>query len=203
MVIRRDLLELVDEPRHSNILNSEILPAYLSKRRWFGAKDQVLQAARLISATPIPFAQGVVLGELEVALTNHTESYQLPLAVAWDDTQPPALAQQLALGRLRQGRRVGFLTDGFAVDAMARGIVRGLCERSHTTGRTGTIEFIGTDQLDRLEMTGDMPIRWLSAEQSNSSLIVGDLVIIKLIRHIFSRYPSGGRDDTFSDPGRL
>ncbi len=30
-----------------------------------------------------------------------------------------------------------------------------------------------------------MPIRWLSAEQSNSSLIVGDLAMIKLIRHIF------------------
>ncbi|MEF0941752.1 maltose alpha-D-glucosyltransferase [Rhizobium sp. BR 362] len=185
MVIRRNLLELVDEPRHSNILNSEILPAYLSKRRWFGAKDQILQAARLISATPIPFAEGVVLGELEAVLPNHTESYQLPLAVAWDDTQPPVLAQQLALGRLRQGRRVGFLTDGFAVDAMARGIVRGLCERSHTTGRTGTIEFIGTDQLDHLDIAPDMPIHWLSAEQSNSSLIIGDLVIIKLIRHIF------------------
>ncbi|WFU04439.1 maltose alpha-D-glucosyltransferase (plasmid) [Rhizobium sp. CB3171] len=185
MVIRRNLLELVDEPRHANILNSEILPAYLAKRRWFGAKDQTLQAARLISATPIPFAEGVVLGELEAILPDHMESYQLPLAVAWDDTQPPILAQQLALGRLRQGRRVGFLTDGFAVDAMARGIVRGLCERSHTTGRTGTIEFIGTDQLDHLEMTADLPIHWLSAEQSNSSLIIGDLVIIKLIRHIF------------------
>ena len=30
-----------------------------------------------------------------------------------------------------------------------------------------------------------MPIHWLSAEQSNSSLIVGDAAMIKLIRHIF------------------
>ncbi|MGO7675406.1 hypothetical protein ACC685_36440, partial [Rhizobium ruizarguesonis] len=74
----------------------------------------------------------------EVVLPNHSESYQLPLAVAWDDAHPSSLAQQLALGRIRQGRRVGFLTDGFAVEAMARGILHGLRDRSRTTGRTGS-----------------------------------------------------------------
>ncbi|WP_062942902.1 maltose alpha-D-glucosyltransferase (plasmid) [Rhizobium leguminosarum] len=185
MVIRRSLLDLVDEPGHARILSGEILPAYLSKRRWFGAKDQAVQAARLISATPIPFADGVVLGELEVVLPNHSESYQLPLAVAWDDAHPSALAQQLALGRIRQGRRVGFLTDGFAVEAMARGILHGLRDRSRTTGRTGTLEFLGTEQLDSLDISGELPVHWLSAEQSNSSLLVGDVAMIKLIRHIF------------------
>ncbi|TAV45050.1 maltose alpha-D-glucosyltransferase (plasmid) [Rhizobium leguminosarum] len=185
MVIRRSLLDLVDEPGHARILSGEILPAYLSRRRWFGAKDQPLQAARLISVTPIPFADGVVLGELEVVLPNHSESYQLPLAVAWDDAHPSALAQQLALGRIRQGRRVGFLTDGFAVEAMARGILHGLRDRSRTTGRTGTLEFLGTEQLDSLDISGELPVHWLSAEQSNSSLLVGDVAMIKLIRHIF------------------
>ncbi|PDS78507.1 maltose alpha-D-glucosyltransferase [Rhizobium sp. L43] len=185
MVIRRGLLDLVDEPKLARVLSTEILPAYLAKRRWFGAKDQALQAARLISATPIPYADGIVLGELEAVLPNHSESYQLPLAVAWDDAQPSVLTQQLALGRVRQGRRVGFLTDGFAVEAMARGILRGLGDRSRTTGRTGTLEFLGTERLDRLEITDELPVHWLSAEQSNSSLIVGDLAMIKLIRHIF------------------
>ncbi|MGR4842177.1 maltose alpha-D-glucosyltransferase [Rhizobium sp. LARHSG275] len=185
MVIRRGLLDLVDEPRLGRVLSNEILPAYLARRRWFGAKDQPLQAARLISATPIPFADGVVLGELEAVLPDHTESYQLPLAIAWDDAQPSALTQQLALGRVRQGRRVGFLTDGFAVEPMARGVLRGLADRSIITGRTGTLEFLGTERLDRLDVTDDMPIHWLSAEQSNSSMIVGDVAMIKLIRHIF------------------
>ena len=185
IVMRRGLLDLVDEPGHARVLNSEILPVYLSKRRWFGAKDQVLQGARLISATPIPFADGIVLGELEVELPNHTESYQLPLAVAWDDAHPSALAQQLALARVRQGRRVGFLTDGFSQEATARGILRGLRNRSRITGLTGTLEFLGTERLDGLDAIDDLPVQWLSAEQSNSSLIVGDAAMIKLIRHIF------------------
>ncbi|MGO7206555.1 putative maltokinase, partial [Rhizobium ruizarguesonis] len=31
----------------------------------------------------------------------------------------------------------------------------------------------------------ELPVHWLSAEQSNSSLLVGDVAMIKLIRHIF------------------
>jgi maltose alpha-D-glucosyltransferase/alpha-amylase len=185
VVVRRGLAELAEEPQHAEMLGRDILPAYLSKRRWFGAKDQALVEARLVSATPIPFADGVVLGELEAVLPDHVESYQLPLAVEWDDTPPNVLGQQLSLARIRQGRRVGFLTDGFAVETTARGILRGLQDRSVVSGRTGQIEFIGTDELDRLALSDDMPIQWLSAEQSNSSLIVGDLAMIKLIRHVF------------------
>ncbi|NLR97199.1 maltose alpha-D-glucosyltransferase [Rhizobium sp. P38BS-XIX] len=185
VVVRRSLTELVELPQHVATLSRDVLPAYLSKRRWFGAKDQPLQDARLVSATPMPFAEGVVLGEIEAVLPDHVETYQLPLAVEWDDTPPNILGQQLSLARIRQGRRVGFLTDGFAVDAMARGILQGLRDRSKVTGRTGTIEFIGTDQLDRLALTDGMAIQWLSAEQSNSSLIIGDLAMIKLIRHVF------------------
>ncbi|WP_337270748.1 maltose alpha-D-glucosyltransferase [Oryzifoliimicrobium ureilyticus] len=185
VVFRRSLTELVDDPQHMRTLSNEILPAYLSRRRWFGAKDQPLVTARLISATPIPFAEGVVLGELEAVLPDHVETYQLPLTVSWDDTPPNILAQQLSLARVRQGKRVGFLTDGFAVETMAHGILQGLRNRSTTTGRTGTIEFVGTDQIDALELTDDLSIHWLSAEQSNSSLIVGDQAMIKLIRHVF------------------
>jgi len=185
LVIRHGLNELIEDIHHTRMLSKDILPAYLSKRRWFGAKDQALQSAQLVSATPIPFAEGVVLCELEAVLPDHVETYQLPLAVEWDDTPVNVLGQQLALARIRQGRRVGYLTDGFAVEAMARGIIRGLCDRSTSTGRTGTIEFIGSDELDCLAVVDDLPIRWLSAEQSNSSLIIADLAMIKLIRHVF------------------
>ena len=40
--------------------------------------------------------------ELEVQLAGHSETYFLPLGIAWDDAQPHALAQQLALARIRQ-----------------------------------------------------------------------------------------------------
>jgi maltose alpha-D-glucosyltransferase / alpha-amylase len=184
LVMRRDLTELVDSPKLAETLSREILPAYLDKRRWFGSKGEVMKKATLVAATPMGITHNILLGELEVELEDHTETYLLPLTAAWDDTVPPALAQQLALARIRQGRRVGFLTDGFALEAMARGVIRGLCERSVLSGRGGTLEFLGTDQLDCMSIADDMPVRWLSAEQSNSSLIIADMAVIKLIRHI-------------------
>lgn len=184
LVIRRDLTELIDEPRLAETLSRNILPQYLSKRRWFGSKGETLKQARLVSATPMGITHNILLGELEAELEGHTETYLVPLTPAWDDLQPSALSQQLALARVRQGRRVGFLTDGFSVEGMARGVIRGLCERSVISGRTGTLEFIGTDHLDCLNLAEDLPVRWLSAEQSNSSLIIADMAMIKLIRHI-------------------
>lgn len=184
LVIRRDLTELVDEPRLSESLSRSILPEYLSKRRWFGSKGERLKQARLVAATPMGTTHNILLGELETELEGHTETYLVPLTPVWDDLQPSALSQQLALARIRQGRRVGFLTDGFSVEAMARGVLRGLCERSTISGRTGTLEFIGTDQLDCMSISDDLPVRWLSAEQSNSSLIIADMAMLKLIRHI-------------------
>jgi maltose alpha-D-glucosyltransferase/alpha-amylase len=185
MVVRRDLQELVDEPRLANTLTNEILPDYLGKRRWFGSKGDTSTRAVLVAATPIPFANNILLGELEAELNGRKDTYLLPLAVSWDDSQPTALAQQLALGRIRQGRRVGFLTDGFAMEGLARGVIRGLCERSVISGRAGTLEFSGTEVLDCVAINDEMPVRWLSAEQSNSSLILGDVAMVKLIRHIF------------------
>jgi maltose alpha-D-glucosyltransferase/alpha-amylase len=185
MVTRRDLQELIDQPRLAATLSNEVLPAYLGKRRWFGAKGEILNGASLVSATAIPFANNILLGELEAEVDGRKDTYLLPLAVSWDDAQPTALAQQLALARIRQGRRVGFLTDGFAMEGLARGVMRGLRERSVISGRAGTLEFIGTESLDGLTVNDEMAVRWLSAEQSNSSLILGDLAMVKLIRHVF------------------
>lgn len=184
LVIRRDLTELVDEPRLAETLSRSILPQYLAKRRWFGSKGEKLKRARLVAGTPMGITHNILLGELEAELEGHTETYLVPLTPAWDDLQPSALSQQLALARVRQGRRVGFLTDGFSVEGMARGVIRGLCERSVISGRNGTLEFIGTDHLDCMSLAEDLPVRWLSAEQSNSSLIIADMAMIKLIRHI-------------------
>lgn len=184
LVTRRNLGELVDNPELSAVVSKDILPAYLPKRRWFGAKGEPVRQARIVTASPMGLPQDIVLGELEAELEGRTETYMLPLAVAWDDSGPSALQQQLALARIRQGRRVGFLTDGFSLGAFARGILRGLCDRSVISGRNGSLEFVGTDRLDCIDIHDDMPIRWLSAEQSNSSLIVGDLAMVKLIRHI-------------------
>ncbi len=40
-----------------------------------------------------------------------------------------AFAQQTAMARVRRGRRVGYLTDAFALEALPRGMLRALKNR--------------------------------------------------------------------------
>ncbi|HWL67377.1 MAG TPA: maltose alpha-D-glucosyltransferase [Geminicoccus sp.] len=183
IVLRHSLGEIM-EPRTANAIAKDILPTYLPLRRWFAAKNERLTAARVAWSIAMPFAEDVVLGEIEATLGDRAERYFLPLGVTWDGGAPNPLPQQLALARVRRGRRVGFLTDGFAVDRWAHGLLRALCDGTQISTPEGRIDFVGAPGLDCSELGEDAPIRWLSAEQSNSSLVIGDFAMIKLVRRI-------------------
>ena len=177
-----DLSEALRNPIFLHALSTDVIPEYLQKRRWFASKGERMKCVSIASATPMKYPADVILCELDVELDGHTETYLLPLTIVWDDAPPSALVLQLALSRVRQGLRMGVLTDGFATEAMAKGLVAGLSDSlaDHTT-----LESLGTQQLQALELGDATAVHWLSAEQSNSSLILGGVAIIKLIRHIF------------------
>jgi maltose alpha-D-glucosyltransferase/alpha-amylase len=185
LVLRSGLKGGMDE-RHMQLVARDILPTYLPIRRWFASKNQTLHEARIPWTVPMPFADDVLMSEIEVSVDKRTERYFMPLGIAWESAGGLPLPQQLALARVRRGPRVGFLTDGFAVDRWAHAILQALCERSSVATPDGEIRFQGTSQLDCMQVTSDAPIRWLSAEQSNSSLIIGDLAMIKLVRRVFA-----------------
>jgi maltose alpha-D-glucosyltransferase/alpha-amylase len=94
---------------------------------------------------------------------------------------------QLALARVRRNRNIGHLTDAFAVPHFAYGVLRKLAERAVVpTVQKSEIRFIPTERLADLDFNVQTPpeIRWLAAEQSNSSLVIGDQVVLKLVRRL-------------------
>ncbi len=102
------------------------------------------------------------------------------------------LAAQLALARVRRGPRVGYLTDAFAIDAFARVILRGLRAGEILPADGGELQFRPTSLLASLELPDDAEIRRLSAEQSNSSLIIGDMIVLKVVRRVVAGiHPEG------------
>jgi maltose alpha-D-glucosyltransferase/alpha-amylase len=168
------------------LLEEEALPAYLARRRWFAAKDEKLGAVSLSMAEPISGAGiDLILTEVEVSLSHRTERYLLPLAIVWEDGATDALAQQLALARVRRGRRVGFLTDAFATDALPIAVLRALARSAVLPLASGEIRFLPTARLAETHIPARPEIRRLSAEQSNSSLIIGDQAVFKLVRRVF------------------
>jgi maltose alpha-D-glucosyltransferase/alpha-amylase len=96
------------------------------------------------------------------------------------------LVQQLALARVRQTRRMGYLTDAFSLDALPLGIIRALHARAVIPLDQGEVRCLPTDHLDAIELPENPEIRRLSAEQSNSSLIIGGKMVMKLIRRVMA-----------------
>ena len=85
LVLRNSLEELLAEPIRG-ILEKEVLPAYLPKRRWFAAKDQVLEQTRIVEVSAVPAIEPpVLLAEIEAQMPRGTERYLLPFGFVAED----------------------------------------------------------------------------------------------------------------------
>jgi maltose alpha-D-glucosyltransferase / alpha-amylase len=183
-VIRSSLEELLAEPARS-VLEREVLPAYLPKRRWFSSKDAVIEQIGIAEVSAVPgISPPVLLAEINVRATRGVDRYLLPFGFISESDLGTALPQQLALARVRRGARVGFLTDAFSLDGFARRLAELLKAGARVATSAGELRFTPTARFADIALAADVEIRRSPSEQSNSSLIVGQQVIIKLFRRI-------------------
>jgi maltose alpha-D-glucosyltransferase/alpha-amylase len=181
-VIRNGLADVM-RPANQEVLEREVLPDYLPGRRWFQGKD-VAQAggvgAEVIDWALLPGGD-VVLALLRAQTGNTQSLYALPLGVAWEDKPTGPYAPQLSLARVRQGRSVGLLTDGFATPEFARGVVAALRDQAVISAGAAEIRFTA---YPGFELEPEMAAEWMAAEQSNSSMIIGRACVLKLLRQL-------------------
>ncbi|CAH1654036.1 MULTISPECIES: maltose alpha-D-glucosyltransferase [unclassified Chelatococcus] len=181
IVLRHGLDELLNK-QNRRVIETEALPAYLQKRRWFAGKDEPILKVEIASLASLARTPDTVMTEIDVTTAKGTARYLLPMGVVWEDEAGAPLPQQLALARLRRGRRVGYLTDAFVLDPFIRSTITALVEARRAPLGDGEVRFIPTARLAEVDVAVDAPLNWLSAEQSNSSVIVGDELVAKLIR---------------------
>jgi maltose alpha-D-glucosyltransferase / alpha-amylase len=185
IVLRGDLAETLLESART-LLECEILPPYLAKRRWFAAKGEALQSSRLANLVRLPGARrDLFLSEIETQTGAGTARWALPLTTLHPSEATAALPNQLALARVRQGRTVRLLTDGFAVADFARAMASALVAGARLESPEGEIQFLPIpDRIDALRACEEADVNWLAAEQSNSSLTIGDVAILKIFRRV-------------------
>ena len=167
-------------PEAAQVLEREVLPAWLPRRRWFARKQQAPRAVRVAHAAPLSQADGLLLAEVETA---DGARWALPLAqVAETEARKPA--GQLALARLRQGARVGLLTDAAATEAFPRAVLAALREARRIMTADGEIRFQPTAALAALDLPAAPEVRAMGGEQSNTSVVIGEAAVLKLLRRI-------------------
>lgn len=186
LVLRKRMEELLESPSRDT-LQETILPQYLPKRRWFAGKEGPIDQVRLSYGVRFDTATTpVLLGELQVLSEGVASQYLLPFGLLAEEQINSALPQQLALARVRRGRQVGLITDAFVLEPFIRAVLHA-CQagdRRSCGHGLGELRFHSNEALAALELDEQSEVRYLSAEQSNSSVVIGDRVVLKLIRRV-------------------
>ncbi|MNF41245.1 Trehalose synthase/amylase TreS [compost metagenome] len=184
LVLKKRMEELLEQPSRGTLENNALLQ-YLPKRRWFAGKDVAIEQVRIAYGVRFNTADyPVLLSEIEVTGAGQTSRYQMPFGFLAEEQISSALPQQLALARVRRGRQVGLITDAFSLESFVRALIQGMQAATRLATPEGELIFEPSEQLASLKLGDDAPVRYLSAEQSNSSVVVGGSLVLKMIRRV-------------------
>lgn len=179
--VLRPSLSDVAEGANRSVLERDVLPPYVAQRRWFGAKDLGVDSVRLQRVTPMPEAIDMLLAELCVSAGGQEVTYAVPFGITWEGEPQGPFASNLAMARVRRGRTVGLLTDGFALAGFAESVVRAMAAGAEVPSGEGVLRFSAEPGFD---LTPDLAPEWLAAEQSNSTMVLGERAVLKLLRKV-------------------
>jgi maltose alpha-D-glucosyltransferase / alpha-amylase len=177
--IKGEWTALLDRRRRRPL--EEILPAFLQRQRWFGAKGTPISAAEIVAA--VPLGRAGALAFVRVSLPEDESGvYVLPLAVraAGGDGWPPPEHAVIAELETSDGRWL--LLDGVWEAEVAQALLSMFDRRPpRATGldveRTPAFRRIRGDREPLVPQV-------VSVEQSNTSIAFGDRLMLKLIRRL-------------------
>jgi maltose alpha-D-glucosyltransferase/alpha-amylase len=171
-----------------------MLRDYIPRCRWFRAKTRIIRSARIVDAIPV-CNEG---RRVDLALVNleynsgDPEIYLLPLGQALGDQIKEVRTNrpQRALAELKFNRRGGLTSDALLYDALEdEGFCTALLDvvdrRRRLHGARG--ELVGSHttsyrQLRERDEAKALKARVLRGEQTNSSIVYGDKLMLKLFR---------------------
>lgn len=188
LVMPRGWQSLLDAA-NMDVLTHRILLGFLPHRRWFAAKGQPISRISMTEESVLDDGRsGFMVACFDVETADGVVGrYQVPLATAWETAadDPLSRLQAGALARVRTGSRVGILYDALVdapyTAAVFRAIRKGL---ERTTSSGSRVAFRATAALGEHNIDGDMTIERVGGEQSNSSMRLGDMAILKVYRRL-------------------
>jgi maltose alpha-D-glucosyltransferase / alpha-amylase len=174
--------------RNKTLFEREALRRYLPMRRWYGAKDERLNEVEVTAA--IPFGEngeGWLLAFLEARFMGETppRQYLLPLAAEWREvhTLPPERVA-VTLATLRKGAKSGALFEAVQDEGFTLAVVAAMARGASLAHPAGRIEFRPTRAFAAQARPEHLQVRPLAVEQSNSSVLIDDYLVLKLYRHL-------------------
>jgi maltose alpha-D-glucosyltransferase/alpha-amylase len=169
------------------LLERDLLLPFLQRQRWFGAKARPARGARFVDWGPLRGApQPLFLSIVEVTFDDGgREQYFLPLAICpYQDARGLAEQHPQAVLASITGARKGILFDAWLDDRFARTLLDTLAREERAILRRGRISALQTGRFGDLRGGDDLRVSRMTAEQSNTSILYGDRLILKLFRRL-------------------
>jgi maltose alpha-D-glucosyltransferase/alpha-amylase len=186
-IVMRDGFSSVLAGPGRRLLEQEVLPPYLQLRRWFADKDVGLDGVELLRWVEMATSRGNwLIAHVGVRRADGRLSrYLLPMARGWGEGGEEAAHAApggYTLARLRTGPRVGALCDAFCDDDFLVALLEVMRTGAVLPGAEGNLVGHATGALARVQLPERPDIQRIGVEQSNNSAIIGDAVVLKLIR---------------------
>ncbi len=171
-----------------------LLPGYLKECRWFSGKARTVRLLRITEA--IAVSLGPVKAFLTVVEVQYTggapETYFLPLTFASGEratevieNAPKGVVCRVGVKGMN-GDREGILYDALFDPDFDRFLLNAISRRRHYKGESGELLALPTRVFRKLlgSQNGDLKTAVSKAEQSNTSVIYGDHLILKMFRRM-------------------
>jgi maltose alpha-D-glucosyltransferase/alpha-amylase len=166
----------------------EILPAFLRTRRWFGGKARRMKGAEILDAVPVPVGRGT--DYLTLVRVDYTEgdpdTYVLSLEYATGERASQLLESEphRVIAHLRIKGVEGVLHGAFGERGFALALLDAVAKRRVLKGLSGDLVGLPGRAFRRLRGADPLEPVPLGAEQSNSSMLFGDRLIMKIFRRV-------------------
>jgi maltose alpha-D-glucosyltransferase / alpha-amylase len=155
---------------------------YLRTRRWFSGKARTIAAAVVRERVALPNDAGV-LAIVDVEFTDgEPQRYVVPLAVVHARRAEEAEARATTtVARLREG---ALLVEPLIDESFSAALLDVVARRRQLKGQRGTLHGAPARAFRELRGSGELHAQVLRAEQSNTAIVYGDRLFLKLFRRL-------------------
>ena len=166
----------------------DVLPPFVAMQRWFAAKHHRIAGVKLVDGPVLRSGtESWMIAIIETALRGaEAQRYSLPLAAHWDEAAATSVSPLLpyTLAKVRRGPRVGALTDASVDAGFALAMIEAIRSGEEIETEAGRLRCLAGSALPGVTLTEEDEIRRLGAEQSNTSILIGDKMVLKTYRRL-------------------
>ncbi|MDH5695060.1 MAG: maltose alpha-D-glucosyltransferase, partial [Dehalococcoidia bacterium] len=171
-----------------------VLLGYIRERRWFGSKARLIWSAEIQDVVPMRYEDSLAYLILVRIYYNEgePETYLLPIAFASEERVSQLIDKllQATVARLklrgRDGSVEGVIYDALIEKDFCHALLEAMAQRRRFRGGDGEVVAYPTSVFRKLRgpVTESLAPSLLEAEQTNTSVVYGDKLILKLFRRL-------------------